>query len=144
MRLEALNAALTRFWAKVRPCPITGCWQWWGAISRGGQKTSRQLPYGSFWAAKGMVLRAHVFVAWAFGIIKEPRLPPGYQLDHTCENSLCVNPWHLELVTKEVNQARRHKQERRPRPTWAELYTFRGVRPQAGEAVEPRHIGELL
>jgi len=32
------------------------------------------------------------------------------QLDHLCEQKMCVNPWHLEPVTKRENQLRRTRQ----------------------------------
>lgn len=52
-------------------------------------------------------VRAHVFIAWIAGIIKGLKVPKGMNLDHTCENSLCVNPGHLELVSKLENQLRK-------------------------------------
>lgn len=140
------DAALARFAAKVLVCPVTGCWHWRGAISHGGQKTvserRRQLPYGSFWVVRGLILRAHVFISWAFGVIPGPRVPPGMELDHTCENSLCVSPWHIELVEKGVNQDYRHGRRKRPRLTWAERYRYRGIDPGDAVAVEPRHLRE--
>lgn len=143
-----LDRALERFDGYVIVCPVTGCWHWQGGISRGGQKRkdggpARQLPYGTFWVIRGLVLRAHIFIAWAFGIIPGPRVPWGCELDHTCENSLCVSPWHIELVDKDVNQDYRHGRRERRRPTWGELYALRGVSPDHGEAVEPRHLKEM-
>ncbi len=138
------DASLDRFAAKFEVCPVTGCWMWQGGISRGGQKTkkgaSAMIPYGSFRVTRYLVLRAHIFIAWAFGIIPGPRVPEGHDLDHTCENSLCVSPWHLELVPKAVNQDYRHKRRERKRPTWADLYAHRGVGPGDRPAIEPRHI----
>lgn len=140
--IHLLEAAISRFQSKVAICPVTGCWHWRGARSKGGQRGShRNTPYGSFYVAPGLILRAHVYVAWLFGIIDGRRLPPGYNLDHTCENSLCVNPFHIELVTNLENQARRHRQVKRTRATWAERYTMRGIGLEPGvEAVEPLHL----
>jgi len=137
------DEALGRFWAKVEVCPVTGCWHWRGAISHGGQRTvserRRQLPYGSFRVGRRLVLRAHIFVAWAFGLIEGPRVPPGHEIDHECENSLCVCPWHISCVPRGVNQDYRHGRRDRRRPTWAELYALRGVGTDE-DAAEPRHI----
>lgn len=89
-----------------------GCALWLGAQSRGGQRKSLKSTYGSIAIAdRGPVVRAHVFVAFAFGIIDDLRLPPGLQLDHTCERSLCLNPGHLELVTSTVNLERRWRRD---------------------------------
>lgn len=139
------DAALDRFAAKYVVCPVTGCWIWQGAISHGGQKTvserRRQLPYGSFWVRKGLILRAHIFIAWAFGIIRDPRVPAGMELDHSCENSMCVCPWHIDLVTKGVNQDYRHGRLKRRRLTWKERYLHRGIGCSPDlMAAEPRHL----
>lgn len=34
-------------------------------------------------------------------------IPPGMEVDHTCDNESCMAPWHLELVTGKENLARR-------------------------------------
>lgn len=106
-----------RFWDKVVVEMVPGhhapgpCWIWHGGISEGGRRRTGfngkeyirdNSQYGSFWYA-GTTHRAHVWIAWAFGIIPELRVPEGMNLDHTCQNTLCVCPWHLELVPQVVN-----------------------------------------
>lgn len=76
------------------------CWLWTGAKSRG---QGNLLWYGSFRIGR-QVVRAHKF---AFVAIGKGLWVPGLHLDHLCENSLCVNPKHLEAVTREVNQSRK-------------------------------------
>lgn len=120
---ELLEAAADRWLNKVQACPWTDCWLWTGGKSRGGQKSKGQEPYGSFWIAEGLIVRAHIFSAAVFGLIDGVRVPKGYNLDHTCENTLCVSPFHLELVTGEVNQMR--KREPRPHPTYRQLFEAR-------------------
>lgn len=97
-----------RFVDKHYVCPQTGCWVWEGAQSTGQAKgNERKCVYGTFWDSElKRPLRAHVWIAWRSGIILQPRLPAGMQLDHTCCNSICVNPGHLELVTREENYER--------------------------------------
>lgn len=86
-----------RFWSKVRVAD-SGCWEWTGsrncADSRG---------YGQFRpAGSGRLVLAH---RWAYekciGLI-----PSGLELDHVCRNRICVNPLHLEAVTRRTNLLR--------------------------------------
>ena len=90
-----------RFWRKVNKTET--CWVWIGGTSGG---------YGSFGTeliAKGKMRtdRAHR-VAWE--LLHGP-IPDGMVLDHDnqqfgCGNPLCVNPDHLQLVTRAVNKQR--------------------------------------
>lgn len=82
-----------KFWAKIIPCPMTGCWLWVGGCTTGG--------YGTLGAAHRMWL-AHRFVyTELIGAI-----PSGLELDHRCKVRCCVNPTHLEPVTNEENRKR--------------------------------------
>src|SRR5699024_108223 len=40
-------------------------------------------------------------------------IPEGFQIDHLCYNTLCVNVKHMELVTSQVNLERRRRVGRR-------------------------------
>lgn len=71
----------------------TGCWAWIRSLNHGG--------YGSFtWLGKRM--GAH---RAAYELLIGP-IPPGLDLDHLCRNRACVNPAHLEPVTRSVNLRR--------------------------------------
>lgn len=110
-----------------------GCLFWCGARSRGGERSSEKAWYGSLDLGRGegnRVVRTHVAVATAHGIITDFIVPAGHNLDHVCNRSLCVEHSHLELVTKLENQ--RRKVRRQPRPLSVqqeEEIRSRGIRP---------------
>ena len=91
-----------RFWDKVdkhgpvpKKCPELGrCWTWRGAMSSNG--------YGSFWM-DGRGEAAHR-ASWF--LIHGEFPPTGMDLDHLCRKRGCVNPAHLEVVTRSVNLRR--------------------------------------
>lgn len=74
--------------------PETGCWNWMLAVGkRHGYGLTR---------LNGNTALAHVrsYVEHVGAV------PAGFELDHLCRNRRCVNPSHLEPVTKAVNQRR--------------------------------------
>jgi len=101
MILTATPADIKRFMLFVEFLP-NGCWFWTGGRSRG---KGNKKWYGSF-SYGGKVVRAHRF---ACEQIKGIALPDDHHRDHLCRFSLCVNPDHIDVVHKDVNQARRHK-----------------------------------
>jgi len=81
-----------RFWIKVYPCPITGCW-FWGTGTR---------TYGSFyWKRRNK--GAHVV---SYKVLTGRRVRKGRHVDHLCCQTLCVNPAHLEAVSLVTNVMR--------------------------------------
>jgi hypothetical protein len=90
-----------RFWAKVA---IGDCWEWTGAKSNG---------YGVAWV-DGHLQRPHRVVYE--GLVAP--VPAGMDLDHLCRNRSCVNPDHLEVVTRRENVRRgsRHAQPKQACP----------------------------
>lgn len=72
------------------PKPKSVCWIWpFGKLTTG---------YGAF-RVKGVYTLAHrSYYRQAYG-----EIPKGYDIDHLCKNTSCVNPEHLEAVTHREN-----------------------------------------
>lgn len=81
---------------------ITGCWNWTAGFNGKGyaylwvpdEKRNEKRP------GKGRTLQAYK-LGW---IWKNGTVPKGMELHHRCENTRCVNPDHLELLTKANHQ----------------------------------------
>ena len=84
----------TKLYDKTRP-GANGCIEWTGFVRDG-------YPYMK---VHGVSVGAHR-VAWVLHNNKE--IPDGYEIDHLCCNKRCVNPEHLEPVTRRENLRRRH------------------------------------
>src|SRR3954469_2333783 len=85
---------IERFELKVeRPDGIEGCWLWVGCVLSSG--------YGQFWDGERKV-GAH---RWSYEHFVGP-IPYGLELDHLCRVRNCVNPAHLEPVTRAENHRR--------------------------------------
>jgi len=78
-----------RFWNKVQAEPNSGCWLWTGYLTRG---------YGQF-NIDGQMHRAHRL---AYERLVGP-IPESLDIDHICRIRNCVNPEHLEPVTRAEN-----------------------------------------
>lgn len=97
MRTKKLSKTATvteRFLDKVFIDPA-GCWVWIGATTMLG--LHKNFPYGNFAGRQ-----AHR-ISWE--LFKGP-IPKGLEMDHLCKVTNCVNPEHLEPVTRLENVRR--------------------------------------
>lgn len=87
-----------RFWRYVGGTHDEGgCWQWWGAVSGRYGKLFLRREFGVT-----KVAYAHRF---SYELHVGP-IPDGLEIDHLCNNPLCVNPRHLDVVTGGENKSR--------------------------------------
>jgi hypothetical protein len=82
--------------------PVTECWDWIGARDK-----RASTPYGKMtvYDEEGgrRVRQAHLV---SYETFIGP-IPDGHEIDHTCRNSYCIAPYHLEPVLPAVNKQRR-------------------------------------
>jgi len=101
------------------------CWLWTGFKDDEG--------YGRFWW-KGRNMGAH---RWAFEYFRFA-IPEGFEIDHLCRNTSCVNPDHLDAVTHLTNM---HRSGRAPQTHCAKGHEFTpeniGVRKYKGANRRP-------
>lgn len=86
--LVVCGPAEKRFWAHVKKAD--GCWGWDGSLSSRGYpqiKIDRK------------IVRAY---RYSYELHYGP-IEPGLEIDHMCRNTVCVNPEHLQMVTKSEN-----------------------------------------
>lgn len=74
--------------------PDSGCSLWQGASHANG--------YGVA-SYKGKQTTVHRVM---YQLYYGETIPEGMEIDHTCNNRLCINPQHLELVTHQENMQR--------------------------------------
>lgn len=79
-----------RFWAKVEKTPT--CWLWVAYLNP-------STGYGQFGPSHGVSIGAHRF---AYELVHGP-IPDGFDVHHKCLTRRCVNPDHLEAVTRAEN-----------------------------------------
>lgn len=89
--------AYGRFMSQVEIRDLFGCWIWTGAINENG--------YGIMNFGGNKYVHRLMYEYWT----GEP-IPPGHEVDHVrergCVRRDCVNPSHLECVTKAENVRR--------------------------------------
>lgn len=87
-------STVARFWAKVALDDDSKCWEWQAAKTDQGYGRLLPSTYGTS--------KAHRF---AYERLRGP-IPGGLVIDHLCRNTSCVNPAHLEPVTRHENTLR--------------------------------------
>ena len=97
MLFRSYDPWATRLFAKIKRDIKTGCWNWTASTRQG---------YGQIWTPSRpgprRILQAHRAM---YELANGP-IPDGLDLDHLCRNTLCVNPEHLEPVTRRENVLR--------------------------------------
>lgn len=88
-----------RFWDKVTVVDGSGCWLWSAALDGKGYG---HLNVGSRRDGTRRMAGAHR-VAYEALVAS---VGPGLELDHLCRVRRCVNPAHLEPVTRQINVLR--------------------------------------
>lgn len=84
---------MKRFWSKVTTNRETGCWEWIGARNSRGR---------AVWSIQSRAVLAYR-VAWEHFC---GPIPDGMTVDHLCGSRTCINPEHLEIVTRSLNSHR--------------------------------------
>lgn len=87
------ETAWERFEARIAYEPMSGCWLWTGSTDPCG--------YGKV-SIRGKIISTHVV---SYTKARGP-VPAALELDHLCRTPQCVNPDHLEAVTRRENVLR--------------------------------------
>lgn len=83
-------------------------WLWVGAAAPSGRTGNL---YGAL-THRGTHWKAH---RWSYTVLVGP-IPEGHHIDHLCDQTLCVNPAHLEAVTEEEHDRRTRAKIERNQP----------------------------
>lgn len=87
------SSSIDAMFSMVSPEPNSGCWLWTGNLSDNG--------YGVV-EVRDRRRRAHRV---AYELVHGP-IPSGLEPDHLCRVRCCINPAHLEPVTRQLNTLR--------------------------------------
>lgn len=90
------EAGVERFWSKVVPEPMSGCWLWEGPEYRNG--------YGAFTVKRNGRTKNFLAHRLAYQLTSGVTLTDSkVVVRHTCDTRLCANPGHLLLGTQYDN-----------------------------------------
>jgi hypothetical protein len=92
--MPAYRPAPERFWEKVDRRGPDECWPWRASVGTHGYGVLGLGGHGTTTAPR-----------FAYELLVGP-IPAGLTIDHLCRNRRCVNPAHLEVVTRGENVLR--------------------------------------
>lgn len=87
-----------RFEKYFIPEPNSGCWLWIGGSTRSG--------YGVFYVGTSRRDRKTTTAHRVSYQLNVGEIPDGFDIDHLCRVRCCVNPDHLEAVSRDENLIR--------------------------------------
>ena len=94
-----LTKSLERWLSNLptRDAPVWQCWTWGGRVDENG--------YARFGDGRRFGTVMCNRIAWMLVHLEE--VPAELEVDHRCRNRRCVNPFHLEAISKGANLERR-------------------------------------
>lgn len=122
----------TRFFAKILPEPMSGCWLWTGWVDRNG--------YGEIALPKGSEKR-RIF-AHRLSYQLHCGDPAGMHVCHHCDVPSCVNPAHLFLGTQADNMRDKERKGRGVKPRGEHSGRARLTEQQVREILAAQNAGE--
>ena len=97
---------MERFWEKVQVNP-GACWLWTGSKDPGYGYGRFGVGYRKERTLKTVLAHRYLYEAMV------GKVPDGLELDHLCRNPSCVNPSHLQPISKSENSLRGDNRNRR-------------------------------
>jgi len=110
------------------------CWEWIGVKTRDGYGKVTRRP------------RTWMVHRYVYETLVGP-IPAGLTIDHLCRNRACINPAHLEPVTRKVNSERGSEAQRTHCPQghpYDEANTYRSPRGRFCRACGREHVKKYL
>lgn len=86
----------------MRQVNVEECWYWAHGITSDGYGWIYYVGDGSKYGGYAEGAHRALYREWV------GEIPKGYEVDHLCKTRCCINPDHLEAVTKKINAQRRY------------------------------------